>query len=231
MRECDEIEVIDFELKAYQEVLTLQETLFNTLVEAKRQEKKRKEYVLIGEHQPVITLGRRAKESNVLVSEDILKSKGIGVYHIGRGGDVTYHCPGQLIVYPIIELDKHHICVKEYVGLLEETVIQLLAKYGIKGERIEGATGVWIGKGSDNERKISAIGVKCSRYCTMHGLSLNIDSNLNGFTFINPCGFQNKGVTSMKKECEIQSLKEGFISIENVKKEFLDIFFRLIFPL
>lgn len=225
------IDTLDFGLKDYKEVLSLQENLFDELVKAKKEKKQGKEFILIGEHYPVITLGRKAKEQNVLIAEERLKEIGIDLYHIGRGGDVTYHCPGQLIVYPIIELDKHHLGVKKYVALLEETVIQLLAKYDIIGERIDGATGVWLGKGSLNERKISAIGIKCSRFCTMHGLSLNVSADLTGFSLINPCGFQDKGVTSLLQEVEKSGKNISEIKIEKVKKEFLDIFLSLIFPL
>lgn len=240
------IQVIDFGLKDYNEVLDLQTKLFNELIERKvagrdgkngDKESKGDEYILIGEHYPVITLGRRAKEENILFSKGELEKKEVKVYHIGRGGDVTYHCPGQLIVYPILDLEKHHLGVKDFVDLMEETVIRLIEKYGIKGERVAGATGVWVGKGTDQERKICAMGIKCSRYCTMHGLALNVTSDLSGFTMINPCGFQDKGVTSLEKEIlfEISSktsdIGENKLKIDKVKKDFLDIFFSLIFPL
>ena len=219
------MKVLDFETGNYGEILKLQEYFFNDLIGNKQRGEKGEEVILIGEHSPVITLGRRAKESNILVPNHILENRGVGVYHIGRGGDVTYHCPGQLIVYPIIDLEKHRLGVKSYVELLEESVIRLLKNYGIKGERVDGATGVWIGKGSDKERKVCAIGIRCRRYCTMHGIGLNVTSDLEGFSLINPCGFKDKGVTSMKKELEIKDLDMG-----KIKKEFLDIFLSLIFP-
>lgn len=224
------IEIIDFGISKYGEILEIQESLFRQLTESKKYQQEKKEAILIGEHYPVVTLGRRAYEENVLVSDSHLKSNGIDIYHVGRGGDVTYHGPGQLIVYPIIDLEKYRLGVKDYVNILEETVVRLLKSYGIKGERIEGATGVWIGKGSDTERKISAIGVKCSRYCTMHGISLNVNCDLNGFSLINPCGFKDKGVTSMQREVLINQ-NEYLVEMNKIKQEFLDIFFSLIFPL
>ena len=224
------IEIIDFGISKYGEILEIQESLFRQLTEAKKYQQEKKEAILIGEHYPVVTLGRRAYEENVLVSDSDLKSNGIDIYHVGRGGDVTYHGPGQLIVYPIIDLEKYRLGVKDYVNILEETVVRLLKSYGIKGERIEGATGVWIGKGSDTERKISAIGVKCSRYCTMHGISLNVNCDLSGFNLINPCGFKDKGVTSMQREVLINENKD-LVEMNKIKQEFLDIFLSLIFPL
>ena len=224
------IEIIDFGISKYGEILEIQESLFRQLTEAKKYKQEKKEAILIGEHYPVVTLGRRAYEENVLVSHSHLKSNGIDIYHVGRGGDVTYHGPGQLIVYPIIDLEKYRLGVKDYVNILEETVVRLLKSYAIKGERIEGATGVWIGKGSDTERKISAIGVKCSRYCTMHGISLNVNCDLSGFNLINPCGFKDKGVTSMQREVLINENKD-LVEMNKIKQEFLDIFLSLIFPL
>lgn len=241
------MKVIDFGLRDYGEVLELQTSLFEQLIQNKKEKKEGQEFILIGEHPPVITLGRRAKEENLLFSEDYLKEKGVSLYHIGRGGDITYHCPGQLIVYPILDLEKHKLGVKDYVNLLEESVIRLLYKYGITGERIEGATGVWLGKGTPDERKISAIGIKCTRFCTMHGLSLNVNADLSGFSFINPCGFKDKGVTGInlenleksgcpevrksdqtpKRRQEEETTRPDF---ERIKQEFLDIFLSLVFP-
>lgn len=236
------IQTIDFGIKDYGEILKYQTTLFNELVEKKVcKEKTEPEFILLGEHYPVITLGRRAKESNILIDEVSLNKNGIKIYHIGRGGDVTYHCPGQLIVYPILDLEKHHLGVKDFVNLMEETVIRLLDKYDIKGKRIEGATGVWIKGNREPEKKICAMGIKCSHYCSMHGLALNVSSDLKGFSMINPCGFQDKGVTSIEYEIRqsITNLKskkdtqkeERIPEIPKIKREFLDIFLSLILPL
>lgn len=224
------MEVIDFGLKEYQDILDLQEKIFTNLIKSKREKQPEQEYILLGEHPPVLTLGRRAKDSNIIVPKKILDNQGINIYHIGRGGDVTYHCPGQLIVYPIIDLEKHKLGVKDYVYLLEEAVIKLLQKYDIKGERVNGATGIWIGKDRRNERKICAIGIKCNHFCTMHGLALNVNSDLSGFSYINPCGFTDKGVTSMEKEMRAAEQIDDFF-LGKVKRQFLDIFFSLIFPL
>ena len=218
------MEIVDFGVAEYDEVLKLQLSLFESLILQKKLKKIEKEYLLLGEHLPVITLGRKAIEDNVLVPPPILAQNNIKLYHVGRGGDVTYHCPGQLIVYPIIDLDRYKLGVKQYVDLLEESVILLLKIYGIKGERIEGATGVWIDKGLPNERKICAIGIKCSRFCVMHGISLNVNADLKGFDLINPCGFKDKGVTSIL----IESKKE--IDMHEVKKSFIEIFTRLLQP-
>ena len=218
------MEIIDFGIGDYAEILELQQKIFENLITGKKEVKKAEEKILLGEHPPVITLGRRANESNVLLSEINLNKIGISLFHIGRGGDVTYHCPGQLIVYPIFDLERHGLGVKDYVNILEEAVIQLLLKYDIHGERVEGATGVWIDKGKSSERKICAMGIKCSRFCTMHGLALNVNSDLSGFYMINPCGFQDKGVTSMQKETG----KE--YDMKKIKEDFLNIFMSLIFP-
>lgn len=185
----------------YEEMLGLQRNLFDNMVDAKRATGDAgEEYLFMLEHTPVITLGRHAHEGNLLFSEDFLKSHGINLYRIERGGDVTYHGPGQLVVYPLIDLEKHHLGIKAYVEKLEEAVIQTLNEYGIKGERVEGATGVWLEKGTLHERKICAIGVKCRRYVTMHGLALNVNNDLSPFSLINPCGFTDKGVTSIARE-------------------------------
>ena len=219
------VDIINFGLQDYGEILNKQLSLFETMISAKKEGNGNKEILLIGEHNPVITMGRRAKEINILYSEDQLKKRGIKIFHVGRGGDVTYHCPGQLIVYPILDLEKHHMGVKNYVSILEESIIKLLSTYGIIGERIDGATGVWIEKGKPHERKICAIGIKCSRFCTMHGLALNVNSDLSGFSLINPCGFVDKGVTSMEKELGRK------VDMKRLKKEFLYIFFSLVVPL
>lgn len=211
------------EPQSYHEILNRQRVIFNNMVEEKRISGKAiEEHLIILEHEPVITLGRRAKESNLLVSESGLKSRNIDIYRIERGGDVTYHGPGQVVMYPLIDLNLHHLGVKDYVRLLEESVIRILEEYGIKGERIDGATGVWIGKGTDRERKICAIGVKCSRFVTMHGLALNVNTDLSAFSLINPCGFTDKGMTSIARE------KGDNIDIDEVKIKLRDIFINLL---
>lgn len=216
------MKIIDFGLSCYEDILVKQEQLFKELIEAKTEGKEKKEYIMIGEHYPVITIGRKGNSKNILISQEMLNSQGIRIFDTKRGGDVTYHCEGQMIAYPILDLDAHKIGVKDYVDVLEECVIRLLKEYGIKGERIEGATGVWLGKDTEKERKICAIGIKCSRFCTMHGLALNVKSDLRGFEFINPCGFVNKGVTSIFNETNCD------VPMTEVKSKFINIFENLI---
>lgn len=180
------------------------------------------EVIMVGEHSPVYTIGFHGDIANLIVDERNLKELGCECIRIERGGDITFHGPGQLILYPIIDLIRHKLGVKEYVEILEECVIRLLREYGISGERISGATGVWIGKGSEAERKICAIGVKISHGVTMHGLALNVDTDLRFFSKINPCGFTNKGVTSMSNEIKSPVL------MGDLKKRIIEIFLTLI---
>lgn len=214
--------VKDLGLMPYDEAWRLQHELFDRMVEVKkRKEPIEYEWVLTVEHPPVVTLGKHAHASNLLLQEQEYESRGVVCRHIERGGDVTFHGPGQLVMYPIIDLEAHGLGVKRYVDLLEEAVIDTIAGYGIKGERVDGASGVWIGKRSGNERKICALGVKCSRFCTMHGLALNVNTDLTWFNMINPCGFTDKGVTSLKvetgREIDMEEVKK------NLVKNFLDL--------
>lgn len=195
------MEVVDLGRKPYREVWELQHSVFDAMVEAKKHGMALpEERLFLVEHEPVVTLGKHAKRGNLLLTPEMFKSRGVECFDIERGGDVTYHGPGQLVAYPILDLERHHLGVKAYVDMLEESVIETIAEYGIKGERVEGASGVWIGKGTPGERKICAVGVKCSRFCTMHGLALNVNTNLDAFSMINPCGFVDKGVTSISRE-------------------------------
>lgn len=155
--------------------------------------------VFFVEHLPVYTIGRHGISSHLLLSQEERETKGIEYYEIDRGGDITYHGPGQLTVYPVLDLQRYRLGVKDYVALLEQAVIDTLSLYGIKGERIEGRTGVWIGKGTTAERKICSIGIKCSRYVSMHGFALNVASGLSNFQGIVPCGL-SQGVTSISHE-------------------------------
>ncbi len=195
------LEIIDEGYADYGEMLSKQRELFSMMVERKRQGIPiDREFILLVEHNPVITLGRHAKPENILFREEELALRGIEMHRIERGGDVTYHGPGQLVAYPILNLEAHKMGVRDYVEMLEEAVIRTLSEFGLKGERVAGASGVWIDAGTERERKICALGVKCSRYITMHGLALNVNTDLNGFRMINPCGFLDKGVTSMAAE-------------------------------
>ncbi len=205
--------VKDLGLVPYREAWELQKSIQADVITDKNREDT-EEHLLLVEHPPVFTLGRHGHAENMLVSEDALAAKGIEFVRIERGGDITFHGPGQLVAYPIIDLQRHHLGVKDYVNMLEEAVIRTIAHYGITGERVDGATGVWIDKGLPGERKICAIGVKCTRFVTMHGLALNINTDLHYFGAINPCGFIDKGVTSVRqetgKEADMQEAKELF---------------------
>lgn len=211
------IHIEDFGITDYRKMWDRQKSLFHSLIDDKRNHKSvENEYVLIGEHPSVYTLGFHGNDANMLHAEE-LKRRGIEFIHIERGGDITYHGPGQMIVYPILDLEYHHLGVKQYMSLLEDCVIRLLDLYGIKGEKVDGATGVWIDVGKPNERKICAMGIKCSKFVTMHGLALNINTDLTAFSAINPCGFVDKGVTSIAKELshlvDIQTIKSQFTQI------------------
>jgi len=151
--------------------------------------------VLLLEHPPVLTLGRSAKAQHVVASAEALEARGIGVHEVGRGGDVTYHGPGQLVVYPIIDLKPNRKDVRKYVWSLEETMIRTCADFGLSASRIRGLNGAWVG-----DRKIGAVGVRISRWVTMHGLALNANSDLSHFQLIVPCGIADKAVTSLSAE-------------------------------
>ncbi len=190
-----QIQYIDWKTMPYAEAWEQQQTLFNHKIQAKMQgEKPSCDFILV-EHLPVYTLGKHGKESNMLLSEEALRNIGAELYHIDRGGDITYHGPGQITGYPIFDLEQLSIGLKQYIFNIEEVIIRVMAEYGIVGERVEGATGVWVGN-----NKICAIGVRASRYVTMHGFALNVNTDLRYFTYINPCGFTDKGVTSLQQE-------------------------------
>ncbi|MER3446448.1 MAG: octanoyltransferase [Candidatus Dadabacteria bacterium] len=155
---------------------------------------KYKGFLLLVEHNPVVTIGRFGDESNILISKEDMKRRGVEIWRIERGGDVTFHGPGQLVGYPIINLRDFKLGVKSYIHLLEETLIGVIDRFGIRGERIKDHTGVWIGK-----EKIAAIGVYVKNGITMHGFALNVNTDLKYFSFIIPCGISNMGVTSMKE--------------------------------
>jgi lipoyl(octanoyl) transferase len=151
--------------------------------------------VLLLQHPPVLTMGRSAKAQHVLAAPEILAARGVKMYEVGRGGDVTYHGPGQLVAYPIIDLKPDRKDVRKYVASLEETMIRTCEDFGLAAGRLEGLNGAWIG-----DRKVGAVGVRISRWVTMHGLALNVSSDLREFEMIVPCGIQDKGVTSLSAE-------------------------------
>lgn len=186
---------------AYAEALTVQTEAFEALLDFKARGRQGENKLFFCEHLPVLTIGKSGKESNLLIPAELLQRKGISFYHTNRGGDITYHGPGQITGYPVFDLEYWHLGLKQYIHTLEEVIIRFLALYDIKGERLEGATGVWLDpEVKGRARKICAIGVKSSRYVTMHGFALNINTDLSYFSLINPCGFIDKGVTSLEKE-------------------------------
>ncbi|MCK4745385.1 MAG: lipoyl(octanoyl) transferase LipB [Bacteroidales bacterium] len=184
-----------------------QEERFNRLVDFKRDPEhgeRPEQYLLFCEHPHVYTLGRSGDEANLLIREEFLKKINATYFKTNRGGDITYHGPGQIVGYPIVDLESLGIGLKQYVGLLEDSIIELLEDYGITATQMEGATGVWLDVDHPvKARKICAIGVRSSRHVTMHGFALNVNTNLDYFSYINPCGFETKGVTSMEKEVGI----------------------------
>ncbi len=209
------VEVQNLGLKDYQEAWDYQEAIFKSVVDMKLANRKLPESeqlitpnrLLFVEHPHVYTLGKSGSEKNLLLNKEGLKEKEATYYKINRGGDITYHGPGQLICYPIIDLDNFFTDIHKYLRLLEEAVIFTLADYGIKAGRVEKFTGVWIDFDKENysgaywnPRKICAIGVKTSRWVTMHGLALNVNTDLSYFGNIIPCGIDDKAVTSMTQE-------------------------------
>ncbi len=205
----------DWGLVPYADAWKRQTVLFEALVEAKKQGKSTDGRIITCQHPHVYTIGRSGKEQNMLMNEQQLQRIGATYYHIDRGGDVTYHGPGQLVCYPILDLENYGLGLKGYVHLLEEAVISVCASYGIPAGRVEKATGVWLDGDGPKARKICAIGVRSSHYCTMHGLALNVNTDLSYFSYINPCGFVDKGVTSLQKELGRE------VSFEEVRERLL----------
>lgn len=195
-----ELEIIDWNQVPYTEGWNRQTVLFDEIVAAKRAGTSYVNHIIFCEHPHVYTLGRSGKEANMLLGEEQLQRIGATLYHIDRGGDITYHGPGQQVCYPILNLEEFGLGLKEYVHLLEEAVIGVCASYGIEAGRVDKATGVWLDGDTSRARKICAIGVRSSHYVTMHGLALNVNTDLRYFSYINPCGFVDKGVTSLQHE-------------------------------
>ena len=202
---------INLGLVDYKEAWDFQETLFQGVIDVKRAnralEKEGSTHVvqtqsslIFCEHPHVFTLGKSGHLSHLLVNEEQLAAKGARFYKINRGGDITYHGPGQLVVYPIFDLDHFFTDIHKYLRYLEESVIRTLAEYGILSGRIKGSTGVWLDWNNPKARKICALGVRSSRWVTMHGFAFNVNSDLNYFSNIIPCGITDKAVTSLQKE-------------------------------
>ncbi|MDR0754024.1 MAG: lipoyl(octanoyl) transferase LipB [Prevotellaceae bacterium] len=192
--------LIDLKTLNYSDAWAKQQLLLEQLKEERRLGKHGANYLLLVEHPHVYTLGRNGDMQNMLIDAIQLKAKNAEFIKVDRGGDITYHGPGQLVAYPVIRLDMFETGIKEYIYRLEEVVIRTISKYGIKGERLKGAVGVWLDACTEKVRKICAIGIKCSGFVTMHGFALNVNTDLNYFNYINPCGFVDKGVTSIEKE-------------------------------
>jgi lipoyl(octanoyl) transferase len=192
----------DLGVISYRQAWDYQEKLFAGLMVKKLAgEKSFPGYMLFCEHPPVFTLGKSGSVENLLINEEMLAKRGIEFFRINRGGDITFHGPGQIVGYPILDLEQLGLGIKDYIGCLEESVIMALKEYGIAAGRLAGATGVWLDpESSSNARKICAIGVKAGRHITMHGFAFNVNTDLSFYQYINPCGFVDKGVTSMERE-------------------------------
>lgn len=218
----------------YKEAWDYQQGLFDSLIREKNEKKSKaaddafsnvslKQYLLFCEHEHVYTIGKSGNKQNLLIAKTVCESKNIDLHSIDRGGDITYHGPGQLVAYPIIDLEEYGIGIKSYISMLEDVVISTLRHFYIEGEKDEKAMGVWIdAKDPLKARKICAIGVRASRFVTMHGLALNVNADLSYFDFINPCGFTDRGVTSISKELNKEvDIKEV---VERMKVAFAEVF-------
>ena len=198
------MKIEDWKHIPYSEAWSRQTEIFNSVIEARKEEQPYENRIIFCTHPHVYTIGKHGKQENMLISGEMLSRIGAEVFRIDRGGDITYHGPGQLVCYPIICLEDFKLGLKSYLHLLEEAVIRTCSHYVIKSGRVDGATGVWIGISTPRERKICAMGVRSSHFVTMHGLALNVNTDLKYFGYINPCGFTNKGVTSIEKETGTQ---------------------------
>ncbi|GJH40545.1 octanoyltransferase [Capnocytophaga sp. HP1101] len=214
--------VKDLGNKDYKETWDYQESLFEEIVAQKTSNRANSttlpttNYFLFVEHPHVYTLGKSGHIENLLIDEEGLKKKGATFYKINRGGDITYHGPGQIVGYPILDLENFFTDIHKYLRSLEEVIIRTLADYGLKGERSEGETGVWLDVGTPFARKICAMGVRCSRWVTMHGFALNVNTDLGYFDNIIPCGIRGKAVTSLNVE-----LAKDKVDTEEVKQRIL----------
>lgn len=217
--------VQDLGLQSYEKIWNYQEKLLqqNVAYKKQQQEERIQNYLLFVEHLPVYTLGKNGKAAHVLISEEQRRQKGIEFFHINRGGDVTFHGLGQIVVYPILDLSQFKTDLNWYLRSLEEVIVLTLADYGIQAGRSSGETGVWIDAAiKGKERKICAMGIRCSRWITMHGLALNVNTDLNYFQYIIPCGIAHKQVTSMQQEVQ------RTINMEEVKQKIVH-YFQIVF--
>ncbi|MCF6214244.1 MAG: lipoyl(octanoyl) transferase LipB [Flavobacteriaceae bacterium] len=216
----------DLGTKDYKATWKYQELLFETILKVKKANKNSsiatKNHFLFVEHPHVYTLGKSGNFNNLLLTEAQLKAKGATFYKINRGGDITYHGPGQIVGYPILDLENFFTDIHKYMRFLEETIIRTLAEYNIKGMRSDGETGVWLDVGSPFTRKICALGVRSSRWVTMHGFALNVNTDLGFFDHIIPCGIRGKAVTSMQAELG-KPIDQNEVKIK-ILKHFAEIF-------
>lgn len=217
---------LDWETIDYAQAWSQQEEIFNHIIETKKEGKPTLdlERVILCEHPHVYTLGKSGHQNNLLINDEFLKKINATFFKIDRGGDITYHGPGQLVGYPILDLENHQVSLKDYIHTIEEAIIKTIAEYGIVGTRLDGATGVWLDVGTLNARKICAIGVRASKFVTMHGYALNVNTDLSYFNHINPCGFIDKGVTSIQKETQKN------VAMSDVKALFEKHFTKLMEP-
>lgn len=223
------VKLQDLGTKDFKETWDYQETLFKAILDTKI--KNRREaagletdnHFLFVEHPHVYTLGKSGDMSNLLLSEAQLTEKGATFYKINRGGDITYHGPGQIVGYPILDLDNFFTDIHKYLRFLEEVIILTLAEYGLKSERSPGETGVWLGVGTPFARKICAMGVRASRWVTMHGFALNVNADLGYFDNIIPCGIRGKAVTTLNNELGVERVNEDEVK-EKLLKHFGELF-------
>jgi lipoyl(octanoyl) transferase len=224
-----QIQLQDLGFKDYKETWEYQEELFQQILDIKiknRREETNLEttnYFIYVTHPHVYTLGKSGDLSNLLLSEKQLQEKGATFYKINRGGDITYHGPGQIVGYPIIDLENFFTDIHKYLRFLEEAIIQTLSEYGLQSGRSDGETGVWLGVGTPFARKICALGVRASRWVTMHGFALNVNADLGYFDNIIPCGIKGKAVTSLNVELGIDKVDEQEVK-DKILKHFLILF-------
>ena len=219
----------DLGVRDYKKVWDYQEALFKSILDLKIKNRRENtncltpNYLLFVEHPHVYTLGKSGDVSNVLLSEKELEARGAKFYKINRGGDVTYHGPGQIVGYPILDLDNFFTDIHKYLRFLEEMVILTLKDYGLEATRSDGETGVWLDVGTPFARKICAMGVRASRWVTMHGFALNVNANLGYFDNIIPCGIKGKAVTSLNVELGLAYVDENEVK-QKLKSYFIDLF-------
>lgn len=217
----------DLGVSEYKQTWEYQEQLLQKVIDQKQAQKthpsaESENYLLFVEHPHVYTLGKSGDEQNLLLNYIQLQAAHATFFQTDRGGDITYHGPGQIVGYPIIDLENFGIGLRKYIELMEEAIIKSIAKYGLVGSRDEKATGVWLDAGTPKARKICAIGVKSSRFVTMHGFALNVNTDLSYFQHINPCGFTDRGVTSIEKEL---GARQNFEAVKRiVLQKFIEVF-------